>query len=109
AADAVVRLRPHDRDVGDPAVRDPHLAPFRTQSAPSRLAFVFIDDGSLPESGSVRPKQPISSPAAMPGSHRSFCSSDPNFQIGNIASEPWTETKLRSPLSAASSSRQATP
>ena len=85
------------------------FAPFRTQSDPSRLAFVFIDDGSLPESGSVRPKQPMSSPAAMPGSQRSFCSSEPNFQIGNIASEPWTETKLRSPLSAASSSRHATP
>ena len=51
----------------------------------------------------------MSSPAAMPGSHRSFCSSEPNFQIGNIASEPWTDTKLRSPLSAASSSRHATP
>ena len=51
--------------------------PFSTQSDPSRLATVRIDDGSLPASASVRPKQPIRSPAAMPGSHCCFCSSDP--------------------------------
>jgi hypothetical protein len=65
--------------------------------------------GSEPKSGSVRPKQPITSPAAMPGSQRSFCSSEPYFQIGNIASEPCTETSERMPESPASSSRQATP
>ena len=54
-------------------------------------------EGSLPESGSVRPKQPMTSPAAMRGSHSCFCSSDPNFQIGNMASEPCTDTKLRAP------------
>ena len=65
--------------------------------------------GSEPKSGSVRPKQPTASPAAMRGSHSCFCSSLPYFQIGNIASEPCTETSERNPLSPASSSRQATP
>ena len=86
------------------------LVPFSTQSDPSRsCAVVIIVDGSLPWSGSVSPKQPIASPAAMRGSHSCFCSSEPYFQIGNMASDPWTETRLRSPESAASSSRQATP
>ena len=66
-------------------------------------------DGSLPWSGSVSPKQPIASPAAIRGSHSSFWSSEPYRQIGYMASEPCTETTLRSPESAASSSRQVTP
>ena len=45
----------------------------------------------------------------MPGSHRCFCSSEPKAWIERIASDPWTETKLRSPESAASSSMQAAP
>ena len=85
------------------------LVPFSTQSSPSRTARVRIEPGSEPESGSVRPKQPISSPAAMRGSHSCFCSSEPNRQIGNMASEPCTDTKLRAPESPASSSRQASP
>ena len=85
------------------------LLPLRTQSEPSRRAEVRIEAGSEPESGSVSPKQPIASPAAIRGSHSCFCSSEPYFQIGNIASEPWTETKERNPLSPASSSRQARP
>ena len=64
------------------------LAPFRIQSEPSRLACMRIEPGSEPASGSVRPKQPMTSPVCMGGSQRSFCSSEPNFQIGNIASEP---------------------
>src|SRR3954462_14244243 len=43
------------------------LEPLRTQSSPSRLAFVRMPDGSEPKSGSVSPKHPIRSPAAMPG------------------------------------------
>ena len=66
-------------------------------------------DGSLPWSGSVSPKQPIASPAAIRGSHSFFWSSEPYFQIGNIASEPCTDTRLRRPESAASISRQVTP
>ncbi|MEZ5372084.1 MAG: hypothetical protein R2704_05010 [Microthrixaceae bacterium] len=86
------------------------LVPLSTQSPPaSCLANVRIDDGSEPESGSVRPKQPMASPAAMAGSQRCFCSSEPNAQMGNIARLPWTDTKLRAPESPASSSRQARP
>ncbi len=85
------------------------LVPFRIQSPPSRRALVRMLAGSLPESGSVRPKQPMASPRAMRGSHSRFCSSEPYFQMGNMASDPWTETKLRKPVSPASSSRQASP
>lgn len=86
------------------------LEPFRIQSPPpSRTALVRIPEGLLPKSGSVRPKQPIDSPAASRGSHSCFCSSEPHFQMENIDSEPCTETKLRKPESAASSSMQARP
>ena len=85
------------------------FAPFRTQSDPSRRACVRIEPGSDPASGSVRPKQPMASPVCIGGSQRSFCSSDPNFQIGNIASEPCTDTALRTPASPASSSMHVSP
>jgi hypothetical protein len=45
-------------------------------SACSR-ATVIIPDGLLPKSGSVRPKQPITSPRAIRGSHSRFCASEP--------------------------------
>ncbi len=85
------------------------LVPESTQSSPLSRALVRMLAGSEPKSGSVRPKQPIARPAAISGSHCRFCSSEPNAWIARIASEPWTETKLRSPESAASSSMQATP
>ena len=85
------------------------LAPFRIQSEPSRRACVRIDPGSDPASGSVRPKQPTTSPVCIGGSQRSFCSSEPQRQIGNIASEPCTDTALRTPASPASSSMQVSP
>ena len=65
--------------------------------------------GSEPWSGSVSPKQPIASPAAIRGSHSCFCSSEPCVQIAYIASDPCTDTSDRMPESAASSSRQARP
>ena len=65
--------------------------------------------GSLPASGSVSPKQPMSSPAAMPGSQRCLWSSEPNLWIALMASEPCTLTKVRSPESPASSSMAARP
>ena len=65
--------------------------------------------GSEPWSGSVSPKQPITSPAAIRGSHCCFCSSEPKRWMAYIASEPCTETSERMPESAASSSRQASP
>ena len=85
------------------------LRPFRIQSDPDRAAEVRIDAGSEPASGSVRPKQPMASPAAIRGSHSALCVCDPNFQIANMAREPCTDTSDRSPESAASSSRQARP
>jgi hypothetical protein len=85
------------------------FVPERTQSSPSRRAAVRMWAGSLPKSGSVSPKHPITSPAAIPGSHACFCSSEPNRQIGNMASDPWTDTALRNPLSPASSSMHARP
>ena len=85
------------------------LLPVRIQSEPSRTARVRMPAGLEPKSGSVSPKQPIASPPASRGSHSSFCSSEPYFQIENIDSDPCTETKLRNPLSPASSSIQARP
>ena len=83
--------------------------PSSTQSSPSRRARVRIEAGSEPWSGSVRPKQPIASPAAIRGSHSCFCSSDPKRQIANMARLPCTDTSERMPESLASSSRQASP
>ena len=85
------------------------LLPCRIQSSPSRRARVRIAPGSEPASGSVRPKQPIALPSAIRGSHSCFCSSEPQRWIANIASEPCTETRLRTPLSPASSSMHAMP
>ena len=85
------------------------FCPCTIQSVPSRVARVRIAPGSEPASGSVSPKQPSASPAAIRGSHWSFCSSEPQRWIAYIASEPWTETRLRIPESPASSSRQARP
>src|SRR5262249_50658808 len=85
------------------------LVPLSTQSSPSRRAYVRMPDGLEPKSGSVSPKQPIASPAAIFGSHSCFWSSEPQRQIANMASEPCTDTRLRSPESAASSSMQARP
>ena len=85
------------------------FAPLRIQSSPSRRAWVRIVPGSEPASGSVRPKQPIASPRCIAGSQRSFCSSEPQRQIANIASEPCTDTALRTPESPASSSRHVRP
>ena len=85
------------------------FVPLSTQSVPSCLAVVRMPHGLEPKSGSVRPKQPIASPVAIRGSHSCFCSSLPYFQIAYIASEPWTETRERTPESTASSSTQARP
>ena len=49
--------------------------PLSTQSSPDLDAEVRIDAGSEPASGSVRPKQPIASPAAIRGSHSVLCAS----------------------------------
>ena len=85
------------------------LRPVRIQSSPSRRARVVIEAGSEPWSGSVSPKQPIASPAAIDGSHCCLCSSLPNMWIAPIASDPCTETRERMPESTASSSTLASP
>src|SRR5689334_10245352 len=83
--------------------------PLSTHSSPSSLARVFIDPGSEPASGSVRPKQPSFSPVAIEGSQVSLWAEVPHRWIANIASDPCTDTKDRRPESTASSSRHATP
>jgi hypothetical protein len=83
--------------------------PLRIQSGPSRRAVVRMPAGFEPKSGSVSPKHPITSPVAIPGSHCLRCSSLPCRWIANIASEPCTDTRLRSPLSTASSSWHTNP
>ena len=85
------------------------FAPSSTHPSPSRRATVVMAAGSLPPCGSVSAKHPTSSPAAMPGSQRSFCSSEPYLWMALIASDPCTDTNVRQPLSAASSSRHTSP
>jgi len=85
------------------------FVPEITQSLPSRRAWVRIEPGSLPESGSDRPKHPIASPVAIRGSQAAFCSSDPNAWIACIARALWTDTKERRPESPASSSSSTSP
>ena len=85
------------------------FVPFTIQSAPSRRAVVRIELGSLPLSGSDRPKQPIASPLAIRGNQCAFCSSEPNEWIAYIASALWTETNERRPESPASSSSSTKP
>ena len=46
--------------------------------------------GSEPWSGSVRPKQPASSPVASFGRYFSFCASLPKLWIGYITSDDCT-------------------
>ena len=65
--------------------------------------------GSEPWSGSVSPKQPISSPLAIPGKYLFFCSSVPKACIGYIVREPCTETQLLIAESPLSNSWQITP
>ena len=48
-----------------------------------------------PVSGSVSPKQPNASPLVSGGSHRCFCSSEPQRSIDPQTSEVWTETTVR--------------
>src|SRR5215210_8615404 len=85
------------------------FVPLITHSSPSRFARVSMPAGLEPKSASVRPKQPITSPVAIRGSQMFFWSSVPNLQIANMASDPCTETMLRTPESPASSSMQASP
>src|SRR5258708_3457188 len=68
------------------------------------FAIVIIPDGFEPKSGSVSPKQPITSPPPILGRYFFFCSSLPNAKIGYIARAPCTEANDRMPESPRSSS-----
>ena len=83
--------------------------PLTIQSSPSLRAVVRIELGSLPLSGSERPKQPIASPLAIRGSQYALCSSEPKAWIAYIARALWTETNERRPESPASSSSSTRP
>ena len=85
------------------------FVPESTQSSPSRRANVRIDPGSLPESGSLRPKHPMASPLVMRGNHSARCSSLPCVRMANIASALCTDTNDRKPESPASNSSSTNP
>ena len=110
AADAVVGPRPDDRDVGDRAVGDPHLA---CRRAPSRRRRARRGCACRPGSSRSRARSGRSSrwPRRRPSRAATgcFCSSEPKRWMANIASDPCTETRQRTPESAASSSMQARP
>jgi hypothetical protein len=63
------------------------LVPLRTQWLPSRLARVLSEEASEPACGSVRQKQPSSSPWASGRRNYSFCSCVPNFSSGMQTTE----------------------
>src|SRR5256714_1629600 len=69
--------------------------PRSTHESPSRFALVRSFVASLPTSGSVRPKHPMTSPLQSDGSHRCFCSSVPNLRMVISTSEIWTERVVR--------------
>src|SRR2546430_7847254 len=71
-----------------------------TQESPSRFAVVRSFVASLPTSGSVSPKQPMTSPLQSDASHRCFCPSVPNWRIVISTSEIWTESVVRTDESA---------
>ena len=58
------------------------LVPLRIHLSPFLTAVVLIEAASVPAPGSVRPKQPISSPLMMPGRYFFFCASVPNSFTG---------------------------
>ena len=70
------------------------LAPSRTHSSPSRRAVVSSAMESDPCSGSVRAKAPSLSMVAIDGSHRSFCSGDPQMSIAFMARPACTPRKV---------------
>ena len=52
-------------------------APRELEANTREVTAAFIAAGFEPALGSVRPKQPMSSPLRSPGIHRCFCSSEP--------------------------------
>src|SRR5467141_322537 len=74
--------------------------PRSVHESPSRFALVRSFVASLPTSGSVRPKQPMTSPLQRDGSQRCFCSSVPNLRMVISTSEIWTDSVVRTDESA---------
>ena len=68
-----------------------------THSSPSRTARVRMPATSEPASGSVIPRQKISSPETPAGIQRCFCSSEPNWRIGGMTMSVWTESPISRP------------
>ena len=69
-----------------PALVIQFLAPSITHSSPSRTAWVRIEPGSEPASGSLRAKAGDHSPEAHFGRKRCFSSSLPKSWIGSVPS-----------------------
>merc|ERR1719458_1426077 len=69
------------------------LLPLRihTLASESHLALVSMCPGSDPWFGSVRPKQPISSPLASFGRYFSLWASLPKSQMGYMTRLDWTD------------------
>src|SRR6478752_5977412 len=65
------------------------LEPLTIQSSPSRTAVVFSAARSEPPEGSVIAMPQMSSPAAMPGSQRCFCSSVPRSTMYGGQTSAW--------------------
>lgn len=85
------------------------LVPLMTYESPSRTAFVVRFPASEPVPGSVRPKQPIASPAVSRGNHCRFCSSSPQVAMVLATRPRETETMPRteeSPRPSSSVTRQ---
>ena len=110
AADAVVGLRPHDGDVGDAAVGDPHLRPVEdpvvavAPRAGAHVGRVGAEVGlGQPEAADRlagrHPRQPLAASAPRCRTSRS----------GTSRASPAPRRAQRIPLSPDSSSRQATP
>ena len=70
------------------------LDPLITHSSPSRRAELSSATESEPCSGSVSAKAPSLSSAAIGGSHRCFCSSDPSMAIDCMARPACTPRKV---------------
>jgi hypothetical protein len=85
------------------AVGDPHLRAVEHPAVGGAARMVRISAGSEPPCDSVRPKQPMTSPRAMRGSHFCFCASLPKAKIACMHRLDCTDTKLRSALSPRSS------
>ena len=77
-------------EVGEGGVADPTLLAVDDPAIPVAPCVVSSITESEPWSASVRPQAPIFSIRAISGSHRLFCSSEPQMAMVPIASPEWT-------------------